>query len=248
METRNVCYDNQTVSVDCVVFAFDGVSLKVLLVRRVRTESGESVVDYKLPGGLIAQNETLDGAVMRVMAELTGIRHLYMRQMEVFSDPSRVSGVDLEWVKSFYGVNASRVLTVAYFSLVKLTRKLVDYAARNRAEWVDVQQVRHLIMDHDLILMRAMNYLIGQLQHEPIAFELLPRRFTMRQLQNLYEAILGTEIDSRNFRKKVKTFEYIIPTEEREEGVAHKPALYYVFDRRIYSRIRGRFKMQISAW
>ena len=246
----NYQYDKQAISLDCVVFGFDGQSLKVLLVRCKHFSSeGSSIGNYKLPGSLIANNEDLDSAVARVMEKRIGMRNIYMRQMDVFSDPKRIQGEDLRLVNKHYNADLTRIITVTYISLVKLNNQMVSFALKNGAEWIDIDSVKRLALDHNNILIKALNHIARQLQQEPIAFELLPKKFTIRALRTLCEAIIGFELDSRNFRKKVLSSGYVIPTEEKEVDVSHKPALYYKFDNKLYEQeIKRRFKLSLRSW
>ena len=236
-------YDNQAISVDCVVFGFDGRALKALLIKRRR--GGQDADDWKLPGSLIADAEDLEGAALRVMTELTGLGDVRLRQMEVFSDPRRVEGEELQWINDYYKVRISRVVTVVFYAMVKLDERLTEYTARKNARWVDLHEVKRLALDHNRILIAAMDFVMQRFQQEPVAFEMLPRKFTIRQLQNLYEAVLGIEIDNRNFRKKILSQGYIIPLDEKESGVAHKPAQLYRFDRKIYER-KNKVKFKLN--
>ena len=227
---------NQSLSVDCAVFGFDGRSLKVLLIER-RDYNPETHLDrMKLPGAMIQENETLPRAASRVLAEATGLREIYLKQMEIFSDPGRVTGEELEWINRYHGIHTERVVAVGYYALVKLDRRMIAYTAEKRAQWVEVESIQHLAMDHKQILSTALGHLCREMLQSPVAFELLPRKFTIRQLQNLYAAVLGIEIDNRNFRKKILGSGFLIPTDEREKGVSHKPARYYTFDKTAYKR------------
>ncbi len=242
---------NHSISVDCVVFGFDGKVLKVLLIKRNADGSSlpEDICEYKLPGSLILQNEDLNTSANRVLSKYLGVLDIYLKQLHVFSDPDRVKGYELEWLCNHYKVNTTRVVTVAYYSLVKLTPKLISFAGMRGGEWIEVQSVRKLAMDHKMILADALDALSKQFVAEPIAFELLPRKFTIRQLQTLYEAILGIDIDNRNFRKKVLSSGYITPTTEKQKDVAHKPALYYVFNKNQYERdTKRKFRLNFINW
>lgn len=227
---------NSSISVDCVVFGFDGTALNVLLIRR--NSAGEFCAehDYKLPGSMIYEDETLAQAADRVLEQMTGIGDIFLRQLHVFSDPLRVQGSELEWLNNFYSINTTRVVTVAYYSLVKLSNKIILYTKQKRARWVDVQSIRQLGLDHKRIVMKALETLSHEITQSPIAFELLPKKFTIRELQNLYEAVLGIEIDNRNFRKKIIASGYLTPTSEKQTGVAHKPAQYFIFNKTKYDR------------
>ncbi len=227
---------NQSLSVDCAVFGFDGRSLKVLLIER-RDYNPETHLDrMKLPGAMIQENETLPEAANRVLAEATGLREIYLKQMEIFSDPDRVTGEELAWINRSHGIRTERVVTVGYYALVKLDRRMMAYTSEKRAQWVEVESIQRLAMDHKQILSTALGHLCREMLQSPAAFELLPRKFTIRQLQNLYAAVLGVEIDNRNFRKKILGSGFLLPTDEREKGVSHKPARYYTFDKTAYKR------------
>lgn len=227
---------NNSISVDCVVFGFDGTALNVLLVRRnLAGELGEGQ-DYKLPGSMIFEEEDLSQSAYRILEQMTGLQDIYLRQLHVFSDPKRVHGGELEWLNKFYEIKTSRVVTVAYYSLVKLNSKIVAHTKQKFAKWIDVQSIRQLGLDHKRIVMKALETLSHELVQSPIAFELLPKKFTLRELQNLYEAVLGIEIDNRNFRKKIMASGYITATDEKQSGVAHKPAQYYIFNKAKYER------------
>ncbi|MDE6711738.1 MAG: NUDIX hydrolase, partial [Alistipes sp.] len=204
----------------------------------------------KLPGAMIQENETLPEAANRVLAEATGLREIYLEQMEIFSDPARVTGEELEWINRYHGIRTERVVTVGYYALVKLDRRMVAYTKEKRAQWVEVESIQRLAMDHKQILAAALSHLYRDLRPSPAAFELLPRKFTIRQLQDLYAAVLGIEIDNRNFRKKILTSGFLTPTGEREQGVAHKPALYYMFDKAAYKRaVKAKLRLGfINNW
>ena len=220
---------NHSISVDCVVFGFDGQSLRCLLVRR-------NGLDYKLPGSLILENEDIPSAAYRVLGEMTGLRDIFLKELSVFSDPARVGEEDLKWINTFYGVNTRRVVTVAYYALVKLDRKMRSYTEEKGAFWKEINNINSLAMDHKEILNKAQDMLHRDMTYSPIAFELLPKKFTIRELAGLYKTIRGEEIDSRNFSKKIFSCGYILPAGEKEKGVPHKPAAYYVFDKNRYRK------------
>ena len=227
---------NQSLSVDCAVFGFDGRLLRVLLVERRDCAPDTRLDRLKLPGAMIQENETLPAAANRVLAEATGLREIYLKQLEIFSDPARVTGEELAWINRSHGIRTERVVTVGYYALVKLDRRMIAYTTEKRAQWVEVESIQRLAMDHKQILAAALTHLCREMLQSPVAFELLPRKFTIRELQNLYAAVLGIEIDNRNFRKKILSSGLLTPTDEREQGVAHKPARYYTFDRQAYKR------------
>ena len=238
---------NQSVSVDCALFGFDGTSLRVLLIERPAYNNLERM---KLPGSMIQQNETLSLAAERVLEGLTGMKIHYLKQLEIFSDPSRVSGDELEWIRQRYQIQTERVVTVGYYALVKLDRRLYDYTLSKGAQWVSVDEIQRLAMDHKQILSVALGMLCREMQQSPIAFELLPRKFTISELQRLFEAVLGIEMDNRNFRKKMFASGFLAATGEKQKGVAHKPAEYFTFDKNAYRKaVKAKLKMGfIDNW
>lgn len=188
---------NHSLSVDCVIFGFDGHSLKVLLVEREFVDGrGEKIVDYKLPGNLIFENEDLRTSAYRTLAEYTSTRDIYLRQLHVFSRPDRVSGDELRWLNEYYRVNTTRVVTVAYYSLVKLDGRLIACAADKGAQWFDVESVNRLAMDHKTILAQALEMLQPTVVDRADRVRTAVEPVYARQLQMLYEAILGSEIDN----------------------------------------------------
>lgn len=220
---------NHSISVDCVIFGFDGKTLQCLLVRR-------DTLDYKLPGSLIFENEDIPSAAYRVLEEMTGLHAVFLKELSVFSNPSRVGDKDLEWINRYYNVNTTRVVTVAYYALLKLDRRIVSHTGAKGAEWKGISSIDHLAMDHKEILTKALKTLYRDLIHSPVAFEMLPKKFTIRELEILFKAILGVELDSRNFRKKIAECAFIVPTGDKEVKVAHKPAAYYYFDKNKFLR------------
>ena len=201
---------------------------------------------------MILENETLPEAAYRVLEEATGLRQkdLYLKQMEIFSDPQRVRGEELEWINRKHGIRTERVVTVGFYALLKLDLRTLDYTTAKGARWVEVDRIQRLAMDHKEILTAALGNLCREMQQSPVAFELLPKKFTIRALQRLFEAVLGIEIDNRNFRKKMLSSGFLNPTGEKEEGVAHKPAEYYSFDKQAYRRaMKAKLRMGfINNW
>jgi 8-oxo-dGTP diphosphatase len=244
MGDPGLVYDKQAISVDCVIFGFDGTTIQVLLVKRQRTlPSGEIITDQKLPGSLISDKEDLPHAAARVTHELIGSLFVNFRQMEIFSDPQRVQGDELKWINDYYGVKISRVVTMVFLAFVRLDQRLKNHTQRKGASWVELNEVRHLALDHNRILMTAIDYLMQLFRQEPIAFELLPRKFTIKQLQTLYEAVYDMSFDNRNFRRKALPM-YIVPTGEIETSVTHRPAQYYYFDSKKYTQVNKKlFKL-----
>jgi len=232
---RNI---NPHISVDCVIFGFSTNQLKVLLIRRTfKDRSGSLSTDHKLPGDFIAINEDLDLAATRTLEELTGLKDIYLRQFAFFGRPDRISRKqDISWLNETTGHIIKRVVTAAYYSLININDTNRDFAIKNNASWIDVKQIPQLAFDHAAIICRGLDHLQHSLRNEPIGFELLPEKFTIRELQTLYELILDCTLDNRNFRKKILKSSYLVQLEEKQTGVAHKPAYYYRFDRSIYDK------------
>ena len=241
---------NHSISVDCVLFGFDGKKLNVLLTQRERIVNDETRIEKKLPGRMIFDNESLEISAQKVVEEFTAIIKADMKQLHIFSNPQRVSGEELEWINAYHGINTDRVVTVAYYGLVILTPQIINATNIRGGFWSELDSIRHLIMDHTEILAKAVEVLCRDMANSPAAFDLLPHKFTVRQLQDLYSAVLGVEIDNRNFRKKILTSGLLTPTGEKEAQVAHKPAQYYIFNRTAYIReMRQRSKLGfISNW
>lgn len=227
---------NPHVSVDCVVFGFDSKKLKVLLIEREKTgKESETSHKLKLPGSLIFENEDLDDSANRTLKELTGLDNIYLKQFHVFGSPDRLTHEeDLNWLRTTSNTNVDRVVTIAYYSLIKLQ----DSNLTEKTIWHPVDEVPELVFDHNLIVKTALEALQREIRTEPLCFELLPKKFTIRQMQDLYEAILGIKIDNRNFRKKIMPLKFLVLINEKEKGVSHKPAQLYKFDRKLYAKHR----------
>jgi len=217
-------YPRAALTVDCSVFGFDEGDLKVLLIERgVDPFKGR----WALPGGFVRVDETLDAAARRELEEETGLRDVFLEQLYTFGEVSRDP--------------RERVVSVAYYALVKLS----DHAAKAatdaaNARWFVISKVPKLAFDHKEILRAAVERLKGKVRYQPIGFELLPAKFTLSQLQHLYEAVLGTEIDKRNFRKKVLSFGVLVPLMENQMLGRHRPAQLYRFDSEKYRKLKKR--------
>jgi ADP-ribose pyrophosphatase YjhB (NUDIX family) len=201
---------------------------------------GEVYNDLKLPGDLVRKDEDLDTAASRVLKELTGLDNIYLKQFNAIGSPHRLRRQprDIHWLCSI-GHPEEIVVTIAYYSLIKIDQaKASKFALHSNASWYAVPEVGELAFDHRTILQQALAALRCDLKINPIAFELLPRKFTLRQLQNLYEVILGTSLDKRNFRKKMANLTFITPIDEKQVDVSHKPAQYFSFNRKIYNKTR----------
>lgn len=226
------------VSVDCVVFGFANNKLKVLLIEH-ENPSRPNLHRYALPGDLVFAEEHLDTAAERVLFELTSLKGIYLEQFYSFGDPMRVKmEKDQEWLKYTRKNPNVRVITVAYFSLVKME----DYTPApssfaDKTEWIDVHDIPELAFDHNQILDKALEVLRNEVSNHRLGFELLPEKFTLGQLQQLYEVILDKEMDKRNFRKAIRKLDQLIPLEEKQKGVLHKPAQLFRYDSSIKSEV-----------
>ncbi len=225
---------NPHVSVDCVIFGFDEKKLKVLLIEREKIPHAHlRGHKLKLPGSLISENEDLDTSVMRTLKELTGLDNIFLKQFGVFGLPDRLAPPeDLTWLRKTSGMKIDRVVTIAYYSLIKISESNIT----SKTIWVPVNELPELIFDHNRIISKALKVVRREIRTEPLCFELLPKAFTIRQMQNLYEAILDENMDNRNFRKKIKPLEFIIPLQDKENGVNHKPARLFKFDKKLYEK------------
>src|SRR3954447_17194034 len=216
-------YARPSVTVDCVVFGLDldAEDLKILLIQR----SGKPFAGmWALPGGFVDMGETLEPAAKRELQEETGIARLYLEQLYTFGDPGRDP--------------RGHTVTVAYYALVKMSDHppvAVDDAAA--VEWFPASRPPKLAFDHDKILKVALERLRGKVRYQPIGFELLPQKFTLGQLQRLYEIVLERELDKRNFRKKILGMKLLIGLDETQKDVAHRAAKLYRFDKERYREL-----------
>ena len=210
------------ITVDNVIFGFDDRDLKVLLIKR-----GEAPFEGKwaLPGYFVNADEDLDTSAQRVLKELTGINNVYLEQVNAFG------AVDRHPV--------GRVITVAYYSLIKISEYQVrPDSIAHQTKWhpFSKAKTKNLAFDHNKILNNCFERLKVRVRTRPVGFELLPPKFTLTELQLLYEAILGTTLDKRNFRKKILAMNLLIDLKEIQEGVAHRPAKLYRFDKERYEK------------
>lgn len=214
-------YARPALTVDCVVFGLDEHDLKVLLIQRKLQPFQHS---WALPGGFVRVDETLDEAARRELEEEAGVRDVYLEQLYTFGELERDP--------------RERVVTVAYFALAKLSDHRIRAATDAMGVgWFGLDDLPRLGFDHVGIVQRAHERLRGKVRYAPVGFELLPPRFSLTQLQRLYEIILGTALDKRNFRKKILAMDLLVETDEVEQGVRHRAARLYRFDRRKYDRL-----------
>lgn len=214
-------YPRPALTVDCVIFGLDDEALKVLLIRR---GSEPYLGRWAIPGGFVVPGESLDAAARRELWEETGMTDVYLEQLYTFGEPDRDP--------------REHVISVVYFALTNLSEhRVVASTDADEAAWFSIHGVPELAFDHDQILELALERLRGKLRYQPIGFELLPRKFTLTQLQKLYELILETELDKRNFRKKLLKLDILVDLDEVEQDVAHRAARLYRFDERKYRRL-----------
>ena len=229
-------------SVDCVIFGFDSKDLNVLLVERTLIDKKDGSVvfsDYTLTGNHVLINENPDEAAVRILKDLTGLYGIYLEQFETFGNVDRLSNKkDQLWIKSLGLDISNHVISVGYYSLIDCTTVEIKHHLSHKVKWFPVNNLPELAFDHAAIFGKALEKLRLKLRQEPIGFELLTEKFTLTQVQRLYEAILGTRFDPRNFRKKIAQMKYLIPLNEKQTSVRHKPAQLYIFSRDVYERTR----------
>jgi 8-oxo-dGTP diphosphatase len=218
-------------SIDCVILGFDNdQKLKILLIKKLISEREE--FQYAIPGDLLEENEDLLCGAKRILKNLTSLENLFLKQFSLFGNPLRTKEKkDQAWLKLYRKKPEERVVTVGYLSLVKME----DYIPQASsfaldAEWVGLKDVpENLAFDHNEIIKSGLLYLKNQLDHKMIS-NLLPSKFTLSQLQYIYEILLDEKLDKRNFRKNISKIDVIKKTKEKQEGVAHKPAYLYTYD------------------
>ena len=224
---------NPHVSVDCVVFGFDGEKIKVLLIERSITEQNELYNDKKLPGSIILADENLEDAATRVLTELTGLKNIYLSQFMSFGNPSRTSNPrDILWLENTMQLKIGRIVTVAYVALIKIDRKIQVKSDNTQASWYNLNEVPdvNLAFDHAEIIKKGLEHIRHNMDIEPhLLFELLPRKFTISQLRVLYDTVHETRSDVRNFQKKVAQWPYVVALDEVEEDVPHRAARLYKY-------------------
>jgi len=215
-------FPRAALTVDCIIFGLDDDELKVLLIRRdIEPFAGK----WAIPGGFVRPGESVDEAARRELREETNLDSLYLEQLYTFGEPDRDP--------------REHVVTVAYFALVNLEDHEIraDTDAREAA-WVSMRDVPKLAFDHGKILKLAIERLQGKVRYQPVGFELLPKKFTLTQLQKLYELVLERSLDKRNFRKKVQSMGILKELDEVQKGVAHRAARLYQFDETAYRKLQ----------
>lgn len=217
-------------SVDSVVFGFENNKLEVLLIKRKRNPKKDS---WALPGGFVLKSETLDEAAVRILEETSNVKNIYLEQVHTFSKIDRFP--------------LRRVISVAYFALVDPEKhSLKPGLDTTDVKWFNVNDQIDFPFDHLEIFQRALKQLRQRVRTKPIGFELLPKKFSLTQLQNLYECILGGKLDKRNFRKRMLGYKMLIPLNDYQKDVAHRAARLYKFNSKAYQTLRNNgFNFQI---
>ncbi|MCW3093195.1 MAG: hydrolase [Ferruginibacter sp.] len=224
-------------SVDCVIFGFHNNELKVLLLNAIYAGL------WALPGGFILKEEHMDEAAKRILKQRTGLNDIYMQQFYVFSEPERSSKKVNEQFLQNVGVTAEeswmfeRFITIGYTALVDFSKvQPVADVFSSACEWFNIHEIPELLLDHREILGKALGNLQLQLNYHPVGYNLLPTKFTMPELQKLYETILDRQLDRRNFQRKIVSTGIVKRLNETKKGVAHKAPYYYKFDLRKYQK------------
>ncbi len=224
MEENKYCYKypHPAVTTDCVIFGFDGEKLKILLIKRgIEPYKGK----WALPGGFLKPDESAEAGALRELQEETGLTNAYIEQFHAYSEPDRDP--------------RERVITIAYFALVKLREvKGGDDAAD--AQWFPIDNVPQLAFDHDVILRDALSKLRERIHFHPVGYDLLPEKFTLKELQTLYESVLDVRFDRRNFAKKMLHLDILIQLDETVWPTPKREAYLYKFNIEKYNELKQR--------
>lgn len=208
-------------SIDCLIFGFNDTGLEILLVRHAE---GISKGKWALPGGWIRYDESVDSAANRILQDLTGVSNIFLEQFHTFGNVDRYP--------------TKRVITIAYYALVKPENyQLTPGFTADDARWFNIHKVPRLPYDHNKILKAGYEHLKHKVRHEPVGFNLLPKKFTLLQLQKLYEAILEQQLDKPNFRRKLMKMNLLVPCDEKQRDVSHRAAQLYRFDKKVYDKL-----------
>ncbi|WNJ19665.1 NrtR DNA-binding winged helix domain-containing protein [Pontibacter sp. G13] len=210
-----------SLSIDCVIFGFEDAQIKLLLIQR---ELDPHRGSWSLPGGFIKMEEGIHAASERILKEMTGVDNLYLEQLGAFGEVDRYP--------------LKRVVTIAYYALIKPGNYTLNPGPdASEARWFPLEECPPLPFDHPDILQSAINTLQWKVQHQPIGFNLLPEKFTLLQLQELYEAILQVKLDKPNFRRKFTRLDLLEPLDEYQKAVSHRAARLYRFDEAKYKEL-----------
>ena len=213
--------DKMYVATDCIIFGFDAGKLKLLIFkRRVKPFMGE----WSLIGSFVNIDEDVDEAAKRVLAEITGLKNVFMEELKSYGMADRDPGF--------------RCISIGQYALIRIEdydKKLIEI---HGAHWYELEKIPNLVLDHNQMVQDALGRLRRKARHQPIGFELLPEKFTIPHLQQLYEAIYQKELDARNFRKKVLSYNVLIKLEEKDKSSSKRGAFLYKFDDVNYQKLR----------
>ncbi|MCG8308049.1 MAG: NUDIX domain-containing protein [Cytophagales bacterium] len=211
------------ISVDCVIFGFQEAKLKVLLIKR---SNAFMKSQWSLPGQFIFTYESAEEAAIRILYEMSGVKDIYLDQISTFSDVNRVK--------------TKRIVTIAYMALVNIEKHRLKPFIKEAedAEWYDLNRIPGLALDHNEILNTGLTKLKRRFRFEPLGFELLPEKFSLRDLQNLYESLFKIQLDNRNFRKKILKIGHLTQLNEKQTNVSHRSASLYSFNKEKYNQLR----------
>ena len=225
------------ISLDCVIFGFHDSELKVLTLQLKYTK------EFALPGGFLGKDETLEAAAKRVLKERTGLTNIFLKQFKVFSDLSRSKANPA--IQDLINSGATpdmlffekRFISIGFYALVDFTKvdPTPDFFS-DKCEWENVNEDIEYVLDHKKIIYKALEVLRSQLNYQPIGYNLLPEKFTMPELQKLYESILGKELDRRNFQRKILSYKILNKLDERKKGGAYKSPYLYEFNLENYQK------------
>ncbi len=213
------------VGIDCIIFGFNEGELDLLLLKR---NFQPAMGEWSLMGGFVQQSESVNDAAKRVLTELTGLENVYMEQVGTFGEVERDPG--------------ERVISIAYYALININEYDRELVRQHNAYWVNINELPPLIFDHPQMVEQARKLMQQKTSTEPIGFNLLPKLFTLSQLQSLYEAIYGEQIDKRNFRKRIAEMDYIEKTDKIDKTGSKRGAALYKFNEKAY-RKAPKFKL-----
>jgi 8-oxo-dGTP diphosphatase len=212
--------ERQLIAVDCIIFGFENGKLNLLLLKR-NMEPGKG--SWSLAGGFLRRSESLYEAACRVLCNLTGLKDVYLEQLNAYGEPNRDPG--------------DRVVSITYYALLKVEDYNENLLAENGAHWRPIEEIPELIFDHREMVDKSLRRLRRKAKSQPIGFELLPEKFTLPQLQSLYEAIYQKELDKRNFRKKILSMQLLDKLDEKDKTSSKKGAYLYKFNQKKYQQL-----------
>jgi len=215
-------YDRLLLAIDCIIFGFDGKHLKGLFIKRQLEPQKDK---WSLMGGFVKETESVDHAAVRILNELTGLSDVYMEQLACFGDADRDPG--------------GRVVSMAYFALIKIDDYAPELMANHKARWFELNKIPKLVFDHRQMVNLAKERLQQKVANHPIGFALLADKFTLPQLQSLYEAIYETPLDKRNFTRKILSLGILNKLKEKEKESSRKGAFYFMFDKAKYKKLEN---------